>query len=166
MALSLWRSSGHAPRAANGSSARTAGSAGAGSPLAEIVIIRHLAVHAFRANEGAVGSGGDARRRSKAGPSQSCWIRAEAVAQTMCALDFLCIRDKVAIIDRIISVAVEPLWVAGRLSRGRPKWRLSNPYNGLGLCDSLRQERQRRRQQTRARRLLLPDVRREVARVE
>src|SRR5436190_6916509 len=56
----------------------------------------------------------------------------------MCALDFLCIRDKVAILDRIISVAVEPLWAAGRLSRGRPKWRMSNPYNGLGVCDSLR----------------------------
>lgn len=55
----------------------------------------------------------------------------------MAGVDFLCVGDKVAILDRIISVAEEPLWPAERLSRGRRKWRLSHPYNGLGLSDSL-----------------------------
>jgi hypothetical protein len=54
----------------------------------------------------------------------------------MSGLEVLCVRDKVAILDRIISVAEEPLWPAERLSRGGPKRRLSNPYNDLGLCDS------------------------------
>jgi len=54
----------------------------------------------------------------------------------MAGVDFLCVGDKVAILDRIISVAEESLWPAERLSRGRRKWRLSNPYNGLGLSDS------------------------------
>jgi len=61
---------------------------------------------------------------------------AVAVGQTMAGVDFLCVGDKVAILDRIVSVAEESLWPAERLSRGRRKWRLSNPYNGLGLSDS------------------------------
>ena len=64
---------------------------------------------------------------------------AVAVGQTMAGVDFLCVGDKVTILDRIISVAEEPLWPAERLSRGRRKWRLSNPYNSLGLSDSHRQ---------------------------
>src|SRR5436305_1106483 len=55
----------------------------------------------------------------------------------MAGVDFLCVGDKVAILDRIVSVAEESLWPAERLSRGRRKWRLSNPYNGLGLSDSV-----------------------------
>jgi len=66
-----------------------------------------------------------------------------AVGQTMAGVDFLCVGDKVAILDRIISVAEESLWPAERLSRGRRKWRLSNPYNGLGLSDSHHARRQR-----------------------
>jgi len=54
----------------------------------------------------------------------------------MSGLDFLCVGDKVPILDRIISVAEESLWPAERVSGGRRKWRLSNPYNGRGLSDS------------------------------
>ena len=48
-------------------------------------------------------------------PTVPLLLSPEAVAQTMCSLDFLCVRDKVAILDRTISVAVEPPWPAERL---------------------------------------------------
>src|SRR5437764_4032693 len=60
------------------------------------------------------------RRCGRPCPASRLVVR-EAVAQTMSGVDFLCVRDKVAIPNRIISVAVQPLWPAERLSRGRPK---------------------------------------------
>jgi hypothetical protein len=43
---------------------------------------------------------------------------------------------------RAISVAESPVRPAGSLSRGQPKWLLSNSYKGFGLSDSLRPEHQ------------------------
>jgi len=61
----------------------------------------------------------------------------------MSGLDFLCVGDKVPILDRIISTAEESLWPAEWVSRGRRKRRLSNPYNGLGLSDGHHATQQR-----------------------
>src|ERR1019366_9499144 len=65
-----------------------------------------------------------------------------AVGQTNTILDFLCVCHRVTILGRAISVAESPVRPAGSLSRGQPKWLLSNSYKGFGLSDSLRPEHQ------------------------
>ena len=61
-------------------------------------------------------------------------------------LDFLCVYDNLAILERIISVAEEPLWPPGLFSGGRRNWQLSSSYNRFGLSDSLAAKRLSRRQ--------------------
>src|ERR1039458_6357282 len=65
-----------------------------------------------------------------------------AVGQTNTILDFLCVCHRGTIFGRAILVAESPLRPAGSLSRGQPKWLLSNSYKGFGLSDSLRPEHQ------------------------
>jgi hypothetical protein len=66
-----------------------------------------------------------------------------AVAQTKALVGLLCVCDKVSIPGWIISVAEVPLRPPEPASRGPRNWSLSNPYKGLGLCDSHPQEQQR-----------------------
>src|ERR1019366_9306905 len=82
------------------------------------------------------------RRGSVWGEACRPLVLVEAVGQTNTILDFLCVCHKVTILGRAISVAESPVRPAGSLSRGQPKWLLSNSYKGFGLSDSLRPEHQ------------------------
>ena len=63
---------------------------------------------------------------------------AEVVAQTIGVLDFLCVRDKAPILERVYSLADSPLRPPEVVPRGRRQLSLSISYNRFGLCDNLR----------------------------